>query len=204
MKIPVLIMTLVVSTLPLAASAHVTVTPAEVPISSFQTFTVSVPNEKTVGTIALRLEVPAGLERVTPTVKPGWTISTKKDANGVVTEISWTGGRIPAERRDEFTFSAKVPAEESKIAWKAHQSYADGTIVAWTMDPNMAHEDDFSTSGPYSVTKVINDLGSAPGYSNLRASELASFVLAAVALVVAGLALARTRKHPHHPHKHVA
>jgi hypothetical protein len=48
-----------------------------------------------------------------------------------VSEISWTGGNIPAGQRDEFLFSAQAPASSTTIPWKAYQTYADGSVVAW-------------------------------------------------------------------------
>lgn len=201
MNIRALVFALVISLFPLGASAHVVVKPAEAGVASFQTFTMGVPSEKPLATVGLRLLMPAGLDYVTPTVKPGWKITVKKDNAGTVTEIDWTGGRIPTGQRDDFTFSAKVPATETVIAWKAYQTYSDGSVVAWDNDPaGEAGATDFSAQGPYSMTKIVNDIGTAPGTVGPQASELASFVLAAVALVVAGLALSRTKKHPHTRH----
>src|SRR5687768_3143391 len=60
------------------ASAHVTVKPAEVLTASFQTFTVSVPNEKDEPAIEVRVLIPPGLQHVMPTVKPGWNITSQK------------------------------------------------------------------------------------------------------------------------------
>src|SRR4051812_36632548 len=93
--------------------AHVVVKPSQVGVGAFQTFSIGVPVEKDVPTIGLRLIVPEGLEYVSPNVKPGWRIAMKKSGTGEnakVTEISWTGGLIPAGQRDDFVFSAKVPS----------------------------------------------------------------------------------------------
>jgi uncharacterized protein YcnI len=154
--------------------AHVVVRPAEVGVAAFQTFTVGVPNEKDQATVGLRLVIPEGLNHVSPNVKPGWTIQTKKEASGetdgehsgeeMVTEISWTGGSIPAGMRDDFLFSAQAPAEETSLVWKAYQTYQDGTVVEWDLgkgDEQPKDEEgnpDFSKKGPASLTKVVNDL----------------------------------------------
>lgn len=61
------------------ASAHVIVNPKSVGIGSVQTFTVSVPTEKDNPTVGLRLLIPRSVADVTPLVKPGWTITTKKN-----------------------------------------------------------------------------------------------------------------------------
>lgn len=152
--------------LPVFASAHVTVKPNQVGVGAWQTFNVSVPVERDVATVGIRLVIPAGLEYVTPNVKPGWKVDTVKMGEGeeaMVHEIIWTGGSIPAGMRDDFFFSAHVPAEEGTLQWKAYQTYADGTIVSWDINeadqPKDAKgEEDFSAKGPYSETKIINDL----------------------------------------------
>ncbi|MBV9159435.1 MAG: YcnI family protein [Candidatus Kaiserbacteria bacterium] len=205
MKNRAFIAVLLISLFPFLASAHVVVKPSSVGVASFQTFTMGVPSEKPLATVALRLVMPAGLQYVSPTVKPGWKITMKKDSAGNVTEIDWTGGRIPAGERDDFTFSAKAPPTETSLSWKAYQTYADGSIVNWDNDPaakqptDASGNMDFSKVGPYSVTSVVNDVVGA-GNVGPRASELSTFVLAVAALAVAGIALARTRK-LHHAHK---
>lgn len=138
--------------------AHVVVRPDEVGVAKYQTFNVSVPNEKDNPTVGLRLVIPSGVKSVTPTVKDGWTIKTQKDGDNV-TEINWTGGSLPAERRDDFSFSAQAPSEETTIQWKAYQTYSDGTIVSWDQDTSKEGEETESeNSGPLSQTKVVNDL----------------------------------------------
>jgi uncharacterized protein YcnI len=152
--------------MPTAAFAHVTVQPGEVGLAKFQTFTVGVPNEKDTPTVAVRLVLPEGLNHVSPTVKPGWTINVKRSGEGEAaraTEIEWTGGQIPAAFRDEFTFSAQVPDSETELDWKAYQSYGNGLTVNWDLtaeqQPKKADgSPDFSVSGPFSKTLVVDDL----------------------------------------------
>lgn len=137
------------------ASAHVTVKPGEVQTASYQTFTVNVPNEKEIPTTSIRVAIPSAITGATPTQKSGWVVETKKDGD-TVTEITWTGGEIGQGLRDEFTFSAKTPDEVGTVEWKAYQTYADGTVVAWDQDESVeghGHEDE--SKGPLSVTSVI-------------------------------------------------
>lgn len=153
------------------ASAHVTVKPAEAGVASFQIFTVSVPVEKDLPTTQVRLVLPEGLEYVMPTVKQGWRIDTvKKKAaqEAPIEEIIWRGGQIPNGFRDEFTFSAKVPAQAGDLNWKAYQTYRDGSVVSWDLLPgtaqpkNASGTPDFSEKGPASVTKIVDDLSAKP------------------------------------------
>jgi uncharacterized protein YcnI len=141
------------------ASAHVVVKPGEVGVGSFQTFTVSVPVEKDNPTNAVRLVLPKGLKHITPTVKQGWTTQVgPENKEGEVTEITWFGGSIPPHYRDEFTFSAQVPPSPTTLQWKAYQIYDDGATVNWDQDPATIKGHDITDKGPYSTTKVINDL----------------------------------------------
>lgn len=146
---------------PSIASAHVVVKPGEVGIGQFETFTVAVPVEKDNPTIELRLVIPEGLAHVTPNVKPGWNIEVKKDSteeDGRVTEIVWSGGFIPVGQREEFLFSAQSPTNPTRIAWRAYQTYSDGTTVSWDQSPETEGDD---TATPYSETLVFDDLTTA-------------------------------------------
>ncbi len=171
--------------------AHVVVGPAEVGVASFQTFTMGVPNEKDMPTTTLRLMIPEGLKSVSPNVKPGWTVSVKKTGDGdsaKVLEIDWTGGSIPVGQRDDFLFSAQVPASEAKLLWKAYQTYQDGTVVAWDADPVTIKSGDEGT--PYSQTKVINDLTATKGVDKSEmVSGKAPLVLSVLAVLMSAAAL---------------
>jgi uncharacterized protein YcnI len=185
----------------LTASAHVVVTPAQAGVASWTTFKVAVPSEKAISTYKVRLDLPEGLKHVTPNVKPGWTITTTRvgvGADSRISEITWTGGPIPAERRDEFFFSAQVPAEPTTLKWNAYQTYTDGSIVSWNAEPQVAGHDaavaqDFSKSGPYSKTEVVNDLAAttaAPAPSNKLGSL--ALVISLLAALAAGISLRKS------------
>ncbi len=196
MKTKLLIVTTIVTALIIgqAALAHVTVKPGEVGVGAYQTFTISVPSEKELSTVEVRLTLPAGLESVTPTVKSGWQIQVKShelpDGKHPY-EIVWFGGRIPEHFRDEFTFSTKTPATPTTLAWKAHQVYSDGSVVAWELAPGEAQptkEDgspDFSTTGPYSQTQVVDDLSVGPTKDLNLSISVAAVLIAIAALAVA-------------------
>lgn len=183
-----------------SVSAHVVVKPAQVGVGAFQTFTVGVPNEKTSGVYMLRLIVPEGLEYVTPNVKPGWKIYVKKNGTGEnakVEEITWYTGFIPAGERDDFIFSAKVPTATTTLIWKAYQSYADGTVVAWDIASSDQPKDekgesDFSKSGPYSETSVVDDLSGT--VKNTNSHDPLVLTLSIIALLVSAGALGLTLK----------
>lgn len=145
-----------------SASAHVVVKPADVTTGTYQTFSVGVPNEKGGNVVMVKLTIPENVTSVTPTEKPGWIIETEKTGEGeeaVVKSITWKGGIIGDGRRDDFSFSAKTPDQAADIQWKAYETYENGVTVAWDKtaaeQPKKADgSPDYSTNGPFSVTKV--------------------------------------------------
>ena len=188
--------------------AHVVVTPAKAGVGSWVIFNVSVPNEKNVANTQLKLLLPAGLGSVSPTVKPGWKISVEKDASGTPSAIVWSGGSLPSEFRDDFTFSAQVPSKPVDLAWKAYQTYQGGLVVGWDVDPTDPSAKDPEVlektgKGPFSVTKVVDDLDAdamkmAPAKAAEPAAESptanVALLVSIVALLVGIVALVRRRK----------
>lgn len=163
--------------------AHAVVKPNQAGVAAFTDFSLGVPSEKDVSTTSVRLLLPAGLNFVSPVVKPGWKVEVKSGpipagmkapvaadgdvATTIPTEIDWTGGSIPAGQKDIFAFSAQVPAEAGELDWKVYQGYSDGSTVSWDLGPNdLQPKDakgnpDFSSKGPFSKTMVVNDLKSS-------------------------------------------
>jgi uncharacterized protein YcnI len=182
---------------PIQSFAHVTVTPSAVKPAAFQTFSVNVPNEKDIPTVKVRLVLPGGLQYVQPTTKLGWNVNIIKDGENVK-ELEWTTGLIAKGFRDEFGFSAKVPGNETKLAWKAYQTYQDGSEVAWDKDieSNDGHSktDSKEQPNPYSVTEVT-EKDTDSSHSSTSTSGLQSSILWAltlIALILAGAAYAKS------------
>jgi uncharacterized protein YcnI len=166
--------------LPSVAMAHAVVTPAEVGIGQTQIFTLSVPNENNSPITQVKLLLPAGLDEVSPLVKADWHIQASKDS------ITWSGGSVPIGLTDAFSFRAQAPAEATQLNWKTYQTYADGTVVSWDQPPTKNEE---GANGPYSVTKVADDLtATSPKTDNLP------LILAIVALVFSLIAIQRSRQ----------
>src|SRR5690349_12274994 len=193
------IIALLLALLPQATFAHVVVKPNELKPGAFQTFTISVPNEKDTPTTALKLEIPAGLKHVTPTVKPGWHITVEKEGEGeaaTIKAISWTGGTISAGLRDDFTFSAQAPTEGTVLKWKAYQSYGSD-VVSWNLEENEQPKTadgkpDFSTSGPLSTTKVAVE--ASPINPAEQTANRALYIAIAGTLIGIGALFLATRK----------
>lgn len=177
---------------PAAALAHVVVMPTQVGIGKSETFTLQVPTEKDIPTVGVRLVLPKGLKEVTPIVKPSWQTQTRKTGQGedvTIQEISWTAGSIPSGFKDMFVFSAQVPAEATSLQWKAYQTYQDGSVVAWDQAPG-GSDDAEGDKGPYSVTKVVDDL-SAESSKQDNAALYGAYAVALLALTVAIVAIVK-------------
>jgi len=127
-----------------AASAHVTIQPAEAVQGSFSRFVVRVPNERdNASTTKVTVELPP-LAFVSFEDKDGWTRNVEEgefaepvEAFGEeVTEgilsVTWSGGRIRPGEFAEFGFSAKMPDAEADLEFAAIQTYSNGEVVEWT------------------------------------------------------------------------
>lgn len=177
---------------PISAFAHVVITPNEALTGAYQTFTTSVPNEKDISVTGIRLIIPESVESVTPTVKPGWEIQTKKSGDKTI-EITWTGGTIPAELRDEFTFSAHLPSQAGDINWKAYQTYQDGSVVSWDQKPAEDHSHESEDKGPYSTT-TVSDKVETTTEPQTNSSPVAPYIMSILALALSVFALVRNAK----------
>ena len=124
--------------------AHVIVTPRESTAGAEQVYTVSVPNELTVNSTSLELEVPAGMHVMQVAAGDGFTFDVKKDGNQIVS-ITWKREIKPKERA-LFTFTAHNP-QPGAMQWKAHQTFADGTMKHWVGERG--------TKEPASVTTIV-------------------------------------------------
>jgi uncharacterized protein YcnI len=185
--ISTILMTFAVLSSTALASAHVVVAPAQANVGQELVFSVSSPNEQQTAMVSLKLDVPKGITGVVPTAKVGWTITTDGIGDDV-RSITWSAGELPVAQRDDFSFSAQVPAKASQVAWKAYQTYADGTVMHWDQQP-AGSDDATGLAGPYSVTKVVNDLASAPVAKTTQPNIIVPviFSLGAVGISIAGV-----------------
>lgn len=99
------------------AFAHVTLETQEAPVGGTYKAVLRVPHGcEGSPTVKIRVQIPEGMIAVKPMPKPGWTLETVKgkyaaayDYYGTstsegVTEVVWSGGRLPDEFYDEFVF----------------------------------------------------------------------------------------------------
>ena len=135
---------------PLAASAHVEVTPGQAAAGSGTDLTFQVPNESaTAGTVKLVVDLPTTtpFTAISYLPVPGWSasIDTEKLAKPVtadgqtITEapvrVTWTadaGTQIAPGQFQTFTIATESVPDTGRILFPAHQAYSDGTVVDWT------------------------------------------------------------------------
>jgi periplasmic copper chaperone A len=105
------------------AFAHVTLETQEAPVGATYKAVLRVPHGcEGSPTVKIRVRIPEGVIAVKPMPKPGWTLETVKgkyaasyDYYGTatsegVTEVVWSGGRLPDEFYDEFVFRGYLTA----------------------------------------------------------------------------------------------
>jgi uncharacterized protein YcnI len=171
------------------ASAHVTVKPSEVVTAGYRTFTINVPNEKSISTVKIKLDLPEGLSYVQPTQKAGWDIAIETEGTGeaaTVKSITWSGNEVKEGFREEFTFSGQVPEKTTELTWNAYQTYSDGTVVSWNKaSTGDGHESEDENSGPFSVTKVVAETDDEIALKNIEQAAVDAEGVARTALYVA-------------------
>ena len=132
-----------------AASAHVVVTPREAAAGAEQVYTMRVPTEGTVSTASIELEVPAGLQVMDVASGDGFTVNVRKEQDRIVA-ITWTREIKPKEFA-LFTFTARNP-ESGTLQWKAHQTFADGSIRHWIGERGTKEPASVTTIAPKGAT----------------------------------------------------
>lgn len=112
--------------------AHVVVQPRQSSAGATQTYTMRVPNERAVATVRLEIDFPTGVEISAVDEKPGWKLELKKNASGTIIGAAWSGALLAPREVVEFTFTARNPAAEARLAWNVIQVYEDESRSEWT------------------------------------------------------------------------
>jgi uncharacterized protein YcnI len=92
-------------------------------------YTVRVPTEGQVTTVAVELEVPTDVTVTGVLTGAGYTYEARREGDRIVA-ITWKQD-IKAGEVGEFVFFARNPKAGPQIAWKARQRFADGTSADW-------------------------------------------------------------------------
>jgi uncharacterized protein YcnI len=125
---------IMVSAFASAVLAHATVKSdmglSESKVGSYETYRLQVPTEKPLDTTEVKLFVPQGLTVSTFQSVAGFERSVEKNADGIVTTVTWKG-KIGQQEFQRFLFSAKNPAQPTTLLFKVYQTYSDGSVVKW-------------------------------------------------------------------------
>lgn len=134
---------------PLAAHAHVSVSPGQAAAGSYASLTFKVPNESaTTGAIKLEVDLPQDtpFTSVSYLPVPGWSAEIETSQlpkpvqvhGGTVTEaptkVTWTadkGTSITAGQFQQFVISVGPVPDTGRVLLAAYQTYSDGQVVAW-------------------------------------------------------------------------
>lgn len=129
MKRTIALATVVCLTIPALAMAQVSVRPGESKPGSEERYTLRVPTEGSVATTMVSVEIPAGVTVLAVEEAEGATFDTQKQGDRIVA-ITWRKEIRPKEA-SEFVFRVRNAESARELIWKAHQHFADGTVVDW-------------------------------------------------------------------------
>ena len=112
--------------------------------------TLRVPNEQeSANTTKVAIQVPPGFLDVTTDPPPGWTAQTKTEKlakpvqtddgpiDTQVTEVVFSGGKIPPEQFGQFPLAVVIPDAAPKLmTFKVVQTYSNGDVSRWIGSPS--------------------------------------------------------------------
>lgn len=118
---------------PALAQAHVSITPRSSAAGATEKYTVRIPTEGKVATVAAELDVPEGVIIETLQAPAGWKHVVTRAEDRIVS-IVWQADVKPGEFI-EVAFVARNPRSAARIVWTLRQRFADGTVTDWTNGP---------------------------------------------------------------------
>jgi uncharacterized protein YcnI len=175
-----LILAAVLLAVPAVAGAHAEISPKVSLSGQLQLYSLAVPTEKSgATTTGVVLTVPSGFSIDSFVPAPGWHRVLQQSGSGdnaVIQKVTWTGGHTPTGEDSLFQFLAQ-PASTSTYTFTVQQTYSDGSLVDW--------------SGPETADAPAPriDVESAVGSGGTPTLTIVALIVAALALVAAGLAL---------------
>lgn len=199
---------------PLAASAHVGVTPDDTAAGAYSLLTFSVGHGcDGAATTRIAIDIPESIVSVTPTVNPNWTIEKVKTGEGDAartSQIVYTA-ITPLEDglRDTFVLSAKLPADAAgdtlefpvlqsctvgETNWNeptvAGEAEPDAPAPAFTLTEASAEGDGH---GGHGAVAPAEETSTAAGESSVApaapSADIIARVLGAVGLVVGAVGI---------------
>ncbi len=120
-------------------------------------------------TTRVSVTIPEGVIGAKPMPKPGWTLATRTGAyaksypsfHGMVSEgvktITWSGGSLPDDQVDEFTFFARVSdafAPGATVYFPIEQDCAEGGGYRWSEIPAEG-QDAHALKSPAPAVRIV-------------------------------------------------
>ncbi|KQO46324.1 MULTISPECIES: YcnI family protein [unclassified Frigoribacterium] len=196
-------------TAPLSASAHVELDASATTPATLSVLTFAVGHGCAgSATTSLAIDFPAGVQAITPTIAPGWTITETNDDTG--STVTYTADvPLPDGYRDTVQVSALLPVDGEPgdvVAFPTLQTCEVGS-TAWDELPTDGVEPsspapaltltaaepatDTSAADVSDTTDVVAAAADAPVDSLARGLGLASLVVGVVAVLLLTVALRR-------------
>ena len=198
--------------LPAAATAHVTVEPAEAAADSIAFLEFTVPHGcDGAGTTELSVQIPESVPLATPGVHPTWDVKTKEGPKDEVelfgetvtegvSEVTWTADEpLPDGFLDRFVIEVKLPATEGETLYFPTIQTCEKGKTAWVEIPAAGEtEDDLEAPAPAVTLTALAEEGHDAAEPEAEAEETAAEDeeedddgngLAVAALIVGGLGL---------------
>ncbi|AEF41500.1 YcnI family protein [Hoyosella subflava] len=201
---------------PATAAAHVTVSANTTEAGQYSVLTVGIPHGcDGASTTSVAIQIPEVFTNVTPTVNPNWEVEKVmerldppvEDGHGGerterVAEVVYTANTpLPDDLRDTFELSVRLPETPGEtLYFPAIQECEEGE-VAWTQ---IAAEGQDASDFDYPAPAVTLTAASADDDGDTTAADtdsagvsglsVAALGLSAVAVVLGGAALVRTRR----------
>ena len=145
-----------------AGLAHVTLKEPTAKAKTYYVATFRVPHGCGESpTVAVRVTIPPEVLIAKPMPKPGWRIDLvyeqlrqpvrgehNNEITGRMTEITWTGGKLPAEYFDEFSMMVFLPARVGPLYFPTVQVCEEGELRWVDVPPEGKTAHDMSYPAP--------------------------------------------------------
>ncbi|MGE3137948.1 MAG: DUF1775 domain-containing protein [Thermoleophilia bacterium] len=134
-----LLLSVLLTLVPARAVAHVDVLPTEAVAGQAERFTIRVPSERDLDTIAVQVLFPEQVTVYSVNPPPGWDARLLYRPDRRTRGVVFRGGRIPDGQFEEFDVLG-TPQEAGEVVWRSRQTYADGVVKPWTGPPEQPGE----------------------------------------------------------------
>ena len=141
-----LLLSILLALVPAPAVAHVDVLPTEAVVGEAERFTIRVPSERDLDTVAVQVLFPEQITVYSVNPPPGWEARILYRPDRRTRGVVFRGGRIGEGQFEEFDVLG-TPQEAGEVVWTSRQTYADGVVKPWTGPPEEPGEAS-AESGP--------------------------------------------------------